>query len=203
MNQQQPKEVGEELKQTGGFIFGGIHASVIQLRLISRVPGSLGAGYLFPGAIWGWACMGILPQVLFHTEQTRTLLPVFITVTGWLFVIHLFYYFQSHRKGIGTYAYLTGIGWLNKLNPKAKDPASLATANDIFFALALAFICFLYGDEMLGKWWLLNTVLCIASTTLLSVRDAARKRQFRSAMYDQKYWQDEIMRGSVPNDEME
>jgi hypothetical protein len=195
---QQPPDIYKDTAKLARFGVALIHASGLPLRLFSRVPGSMGGGYMFPGILWGYLCMGLAVEMT--TSHGITLLPLFIQVTGWLWLFHLACYLLSYRNGTGTYAWHTGIGWLNKLSDA--HPKALAFLSDAVTATILAMFCTSQGDTSLADWWVISIFLSLASTLLLDVRDFARRRQVSSALQEQRYWQS-MMQQSLNDGDME
>jgi hypothetical protein len=176
MNGQQPSMI-DDARKTGGFLVALLHASVVGLRLVSRRPGSMGAGYMFPNILWSYACMGIFQALLGEPGGLPSF--YFVQATGWLWLVHVIAYLRTHRHGVGTYSHDLGRGWL-------KD----GLASDMVTAVVIAGLAFYGDDPGLGAWMMFNLLLTCVSQALIETRDAARKRQIRSAMQLQQYYQD-------------
>jgi hypothetical protein len=195
-----PKGMIDEARQTGTFLVSLIHAGAIPLRLVSRIPGSMGAAYLFPGVLWGYATFGALGAILLPNYQPRYLFHYF-QATGWWWLVHLYRYFASHRKGIGTYSHSTGVGWLNLIFPRASDPNVIAFLSDAICAISLAVFFLHRQDKYMAALMGISVFFSFSSSSLLSFRDQARKRHLHTAMEQQRHWQSVMQ--SLAQDDME
>lgn len=186
---EQQKSFTEQAQKTGGIVVELIHASVILLRLISRVPGSIGGKFLFPGILWSLLCFAFLSQ---HPDRSADLERPFITVVGWLWLLHMFAFALSWKGKQGTYAHHTGKGWLNILFPQSNRPKLLAVQSDGIVAAALALFCQSQGDIGLARYWVISAVLSVISTGLIGTRDFMRGINVGSATAQQRHWQNFI-----------
>jgi hypothetical protein len=184
MKQQESKPLFDA--QSAGVAIELIHASVILLRLLSRCPGSIGGRFLFPGVLWSLVCFAFLSQ---HPERNGELERGILTLIGWLWLIHMLAFFASWRGGKGTYAWHTGVSWLNKFFPGANHPILIAILNDGTVAVILAAICDANCDAGMAKYWLICAALSLVSHALIGSRDIMRRINVGSASDQQAHWQ--------------
>jgi hypothetical protein len=160
----------------------------IPLMLYSRVPGSVGPGVWWPNIIFGGFGMLLVTVFAFGGSEVDVV-PFWFTQVGfYLWLVHLFMYCRGHRLGCGVHSYHLGKSWLNVLRPSASNAGEVAREGDLLMGTILAGVSLYLGSPATAAWWGLNIVLCLFTSGVVSLRDAARQRQIKTALDEQEYW---------------
>lgn len=176
--QQEPESLLQPFKDATDYGMAALLGSAITVRLASRIPSSMGVGFLLRYWFWGSVTMLFTTGIVLQSN----------TVWSWWWAYILFFVVVLHAVawfffGRGTHTYHVGRGWLRLF----KDEPWADLASDGLAALILAYVSWEFNDQGMMLWFGIAFVASLGMDMMLETRDELRDRRSLDAKYEMDY----------------